>query len=45
MCVASDFTVMYRNEPYTELYARVSQLVEQQTCKQEGLRSVPALGK
>jgi len=32
-CVA-DFTVMYRNEPKAELYARVTQLVEHHACKQ-----------
>ena len=39
------FTVMYRNEPKSELYARVAQLVEHLTCKQGVMGSIPALGK
>ena len=43
MCVERDFNLMYRNNPQTELFLRVAQLVEQLTCKQEVVGSIPVL--
>ena len=40
-----EFTVMYRNEPKSELSARVAQLVEYQPCKLGVVGSIPALAK
>ena len=39
-----DFTVMYGNKPEAELSARVVQLVEHLTCKQEVGGLIPTLG-
>ena len=39
-----EFTVMYRNEPKAELYARVAQLVEHLICKQGVVGSNPCPG-
>ena len=38
-----EFTVMYRNEPKIEMWARLVQLVEHQTYKQGVVGSIPAL--
>ena len=40
-----EFTVMYRNEPKTAMWAQVAQLVEHQTYKQRIVGSIPALAK
>ena len=40
-----EFTMMYKNEPKAELYARVAQLVEHLTFKQRVVGSIPAQSK
>jgi len=40
-----EFTVVYRNEPKTEMWARIAQLVEYQTCMQGIVDSIHVLTK
>jgi len=40
-----EFTVIYRNELKTEIWSRVAQLVEHQTCKQGVVSSITTLAK
>ena len=40
-----EFNVMYRHEPKTQMWARVAQLVEDQTCKQGIVGSIQALAE